>query len=609
MSAPQALTSRRGFLSALFPDPHKSSGKTGLTPVAELRRQTDAVLWAVAGDAPDNIFVAGDDGVVFHFDGQHWQREDLGSKLNVHSLCMYGDRVFSVGWLGRICVREEGRWQPLQGGQNDSSTVNQPLFDIDAAPDGSLWAVGDYGRVTRYEGEQWLEQDSGHTGNLRAVLPLADGRVLVAGLGGAVLELSGGQWKKIETNTGCAIVSMTCLNEDTVIAVGGEYSTQTHQFVGRIFLYSEGIWSAVEVDYPLPRLRRVRREGSNILITGDGGAAFRWTEKGVNLLATRLRYDLHDVISFAGGEALICGDNGTVLRETLRSEESEPASSDTTTPWRIISNGETNKTLRAIWPIDDKHIIAAGDSGTVLHCRDEEITVHQTPGKQRIHALWGSSPRNIFAVCDAATILHFDGEQWREAHRGGVDTALLAITGFGPHDIFAVGDSGYALRYDGLMWRQIETGIRQELYGLWGQDSQHLLAVGGGGVILRWNGERWKSFGAGTEQDLYGVYGSSLNKLFIAGLGGTLIRFEDNTWHREFSGVRSDLHALTGGGSYAGGGGVFYAVGSNGSILCNDGGIWEPEHSGCDNTLQAVAATSSAVYAVGSGGVVLKRHH
>jgi photosystem II stability/assembly factor-like uncharacterized protein len=601
VNASQPLTSRRGFLTALFPDPHKSSGKTGLTTVAELRQQTDAVLWALAGDAPDNVFLAGDDGVVFHFDGQHWQREDLGSKLNVHSLCISGDRVFSVGWLGRICVREEGRWRPLQGGQSDSSTVNQPLFEIEAASDGSLWAVGDYGRVTRFDGEQWLELDCGHRANLRAVLPLADGRVLAAGLGGTVLELHDGQWRKIETNTGCPIVSMACLNDDTVIAVGGEYSTQTNEFQGRIFLYTEGIWSAVDIDYPLPRLRRVRREGSNILITGDGGTAFRWTGSGVSLLATRLRYDLHDVISFSSGEALICGDNGTVLQETPHGEQSESAIDNHTARWLTISNGETNKTLRAIWPIDDKHVIAAGDSGTVLHYYDEKITVHQTPGKQRIHALWGSSPRNIYAVCDAATILHFDGEQWHEAHRGGVDTALLAITGFGPHDIFAVGDSGYALRYDGLMWRQIETGIKQELYGLWGQDSQHLLAVGGGGVILRWNGERWKSFGAGTEQDLYGVHGNSLNKLFIAGLGGTLIRFEDNTWHREFSGLRSDLHALTSSE------GVFYTVGSNGSILRNTDGIWEPEYSGCDNTLQAVAATSSAIYAVGSGGVVLKR--
>lgn len=601
MNGSQPLHSRRGFLTALFPDRDTSSSATGLTIIPGVSQNTDAVLWAITGDAADNLFVAGDEGVVFHFDGREWQPEELGSKLNVHSLCISGEKVFSVGWLGRICMRENGRWRPLQGGQNETSTVNQPLFEIDAAADGSLWAVGDYGRVTRYDGEQWIEQDSGCTANLRAVLPLSDGRVLVAGLGGNALELSEGQWRKIETNTGCPIVSMCCLDEDTVIAVGGEYSTQTQEFVGRIFLYRDGNWSAVEMDSPLPRLRRVRREGSNILITGDGGVAFRWTGQAVSRLATRLRYDLHDVISFAEGNALICGDNGTLLQEVLCSEQSEPVSKVNNNSWQILSSGETNKTLRTIWPIDDNHVIAAGDSGTVLHFQDGALSVHQTPGGQRIHAIWGSSPGNIYAVCDAATILHFDGEQWAEAHRGGVDTALLAITGFGPHDIFAVGDNGYALRYDGLMWRQIETGIKQELYGLWGQDSQHLLAVGGGGVILRFNGEHWKSFGAGTDQDLYSVYGTSLNKLFIAGLAGTLIRFEDNNWHREFTGVRSDLHSVTESD------GVFYTVGSNGTILRNSDGIWEIEPSDCNSTLQAVATTSTAVYAVGSGGTVLRR--
>ncbi len=601
MNNPAPNAGRRQFLTRLFSAPDSALTLTELSAIAELRQQTDSVLWAVAGDAPDNIFIAGDEGVVFHFDGAHWQREELGSKLNVHALCFRGDEVFSVGWLGRICVRRGGQWHPLQGGQNETSTINQPLFDCEAADDGSLWAVGDQGRISQYDGQQWIEHSSGTSVNLRSVLPLADGRVLVGGLGGTVLEFCDGQWRGIETNTGCPIVSMAALNEDSVIAVGGEYSIDTKQFVGRLFLYSEGIWSAVDIEHPLPRLRRVRREGNNLLITGDGGTALRWTTDGVSQLSTRLRYDLHDVISFADGQALLCGDGGTVLQEGPRTNKAIPVNSDEISRWQQISNGETNKTLRTLWVVDDSHVIAAGDAGTVLHYRDGELTVEETPGKLRIHALWGSSPRNIYAVCDAATILHYDGEQWSVAHHGSMDTALLAITGFGPHDIFAVGDSGYALRYDGLMWRQIETGVKQELYGLWGQDSQHLLAVGGGGVVLRWNGERWKSFGAGTDRDLYGVSGSGLNKLFITGLAGTLIRFEDNTWHRENSGVRSDLHSV---GSDRE---AFYAVGSNGTILRNSDGIWEPEENVCENTLQAVSASEGMIYAVGSGGIVLER--
>lgn len=601
MNTTAADTSRRQFLNRLFTAPDEVLARTALTSIPELRQKNNGVLWALAGNSPDNIFVAGDDGVVFHFDGEHWQREDLGSKLNVHALCFRGKELFSVGWLGRICVRQNGQWRPLQGGQNEAATVNQPLFDCEADSDGSLWAVGDYGRVCQYDGKTWIEHSSGTTANLRSVLPLPDGRILAGGLGGTVLELCDDHWQKIETHTACPIVSMAALVEDAVIAVGGEYDIDSNRFLGRIFLYSDGNWSPVTFDYPLPRLRRVRREGNNLLITGDGGTALRWTTQGVSQLSTRLRYDLHDVISFADGQALICGDDGTVLQEAPHSEQAIPVIGGTKAKWRRISNNETNKTLRTIWVIDNSEFLAAGDSGVVLHYRQGELTVSKTPGNLRIHDLWGTSSRNIFAVCDASTILHFDGKEWSMAHCGSTDTALLAITGFGPHDIFAVGDNGYSLRYDGLMWKQIETGVKQELYGLWGRDSKHLLAVGGGGLILRWNGEGWKSFGAGTDQDLYSVYGSSLNNLFLAGLAGTLIRFEDDSWHREFSGVRSDLHCVDGVD------GEFYAVGSNGTILRNSDGLWEPEYCSYENTLQAVAVSEATVYAVGSGGLVLNR--
>lgn len=600
MNAPAPGSSRRRFLSKLFGEPESGTAKTELAPLAELRQLTDGVLWAAAASA-DKLYIAGDDGVVFHCDGDHWSRDVFPARLPIHSLCLQGDRLYSVGWFGLICERVDGRWHRIQGGQNESGTQNLPLFEIDADNEGNLWAVGDQGRIVQFDGRQWREHDSGSKANLRSVLPLTDGRVLVAGSGGTAMLFDQGKWQALATGTGCPIVSMAQLGDDSVIAVGGEYDVNDGEFRGRIFLFKEGQWQVVASEQPLPRLRRVRRCADSLLICGDDGTAFRWTEQGARRLSTRLRYDLHDVICLEDSTVLICGDGGTVLRETEAQADRPQDSAHNKPQWQKISADETNRTLRAIWPIDKDRLIAVGDGGTVLDISNEQVTLRHTPQQLRIHDLWASSPKNVFAVCDGATILHFDGNEWTLAHRGSVDTALLAITGFGPHDIFAVGDNGYALRYDGLMWRQIETGVQQELYGLWGQDSRHLLAVGGGGLILRFNGERWKSFSAGTDQDLYSVTGSGLEKLYIAGLAGTLIRFEDNAWHRDFSGVRSDLHSV------AGRQGVFHAVGSNGTALRNSDGIWEAENSGCDATLQAIALTSGGAYAVGSGGTVLKR--
>jgi photosystem II stability/assembly factor-like uncharacterized protein len=489
----------------------------------------------------------------------------------------------------------------MQGGGKESCRENLPLFDLAADGRGQLWAVGDQGRVTQFDGSRWLEHDSGTSANLRAVLPLTNGEVLVSGSGGTVIRFRDGRWSTEDTPTGCPLVSMADLGDDNIMAVGGEYDVDRACFAGRLFLGADGDWHEIESEQHLPRLRRVRRHGDTLVICGDDGTAFRWTAEGARRLHCPVRHDLHDILFESDGSALICGDGGTLLYETELSQQAQQSSSSAPPCWQRISNGETRRTLRAIWPLGDGKLIAAGDGGAILHIDGSQVQARVAPGGLRVHALWGSSPKHVFAACDRATILHFDGDTWTTAHRGDQDTALLAITGFGPHDIFAVGDGGYALRYDGLMWRRLETGVQQELYGLWGQDSKHLLAVGSGGLVLRFNGEHWKAFSAGTDHDLYAVTGSGLEKLFLAGLNGALVRYEDDAWHRDFSGTRSDLHALAVGDQ------ACYAAGSSGTVLKNADGIWELERTGCTDTLQALAVTATGVYAAGSGGTILRR--
>jgi hypothetical protein len=600
LNAPQVDTGRRRFLTRLFSAEQKEADSV-LLPVPAVNFRGTGVYWALAGDRPGNVFLAGDDGAMLHYDGEQWSAEHSGSERNIHALCLTDDGVYSVGWFGQICERKSDSWKAVQGGESSAERIDLPLFDIAAAPGCAPWAVGDQGRVTRRNGGAWEELDTGSNVNLRCVLPLGEDRVLAGGLGGTLLDFNDGKWRQVETNSGCALVSIAQLGEDSFVVVGGEYSVAEGEFVGRIFLYADGDLSEVETGLQLPRLRKARREVSGLLIVGDGGAAYRWTEKGVVKLPGRARYDLHDVLSFATGEALICGDGETLLEERKGVAPPELAAPQGGR-WEQLAKGLTQRTLRCLCEVDEGHIVAAGDGGVLLHWRDGEIQEKKIPGGLTVHALWRSSPRSVYAACDQASVAHYDGESWQIIHSGTQDLPLLAIVGFGPHDIFAVGDSGLVLRYDGLMWRQLETGVRQELYGLWGEDSSHLLAVGGGGLVMRFDGDKWKSFVSGTHQDLYAVYGSGLQKLYLAGLGGTLIRFENNRWHREFTGVRHDLHALAGNNR-----GQFFASGSNGSVLINRDGDWESEETGVTTTLQAMLCADGTVYAAGSLGTLLRR--
>ncbi len=604
MNAPQPDISRRAALRRLLGD--FSAGRRGLQPVANSNAGFDGVLWRLASSGNGELLCVGDDGLVGRWQDAAWSWQALPEKLNLHAGCEADQELYAVGWLGALYrCDDQGQWELLQGGTDQAASDNLPLFDIAADGDKQLWAVGDHGRILHHRGQHWDVMDSGSRANLRAVLPLSDGRVLAAGLSGTLLVLEDERWHTVETGTACPLVSMAECPDGRVILVGGEYSVTDGGFRGCLFEFSaEGVVD-ITPEAPLPRLRQVRWLDDALWICGDEGLALRWSDAGIEQLHNPARFDLHDVCRHEG-ETWFCGDRGSLFQVCTEAAAPTIQTNENAPRWQLVSEGEIRGALRTLCVLGENQLLAAGDSGHVLHIADDELRWEQVPGGLRIHDLWCSSPRNVFAACDAGTLMHYDGESWEVIHRGRADCALLAVQGFGPHDVFAVGDNGYALRYDGLGWKTLETGVKQELYGLWGQDSDHLLAVGGGGLVLRWNGQSFRSFGAGTDQDLYGVTGRGLNSLLLCGLAGKLIRFADQQWHQEFTGVRSDLHGLAIDGAEA------LCVGSHGTVLRSvtdrDGAVrWDPEATPIAHTLQAVASSDSDCWAVGSFGCVLRR--
>jgi hypothetical protein len=657
--------SRRQLFSRLFKTKDVSVAQTGLQRVPAIAEHTQGVLWAALGLAEDNYLVAGDDGLIFHFDGEQWQQEALGTDLPIHAMALASDgRVYAVGWAGIICFRDavvnteeesgKGQWHYVQGGRRpvsvekpsvvtlvstdetgvaevvpkavmkgpeekvarakaniqalDNPEITLPLFDVDASQKGDVWAVGDQGRVTCLREGLWQEQDAQTQVNLRSVLVLQDDSVMIGGANGVVKHLIDEQWHGIETATDCHIVSMAQTPEGDVYAVGGLYKSEKGGFVGCIFHYANGVWQEVGADIDLPRLRRIRCEGENLIIVGDHGSAYCWTPQGVAQLHTSSRYDLHDIICFNNRSSIICGDGGSVLLETsLTAKEVESLHQvKAQSLWQPIFKNEIKQTLRGCFTFPDGSAIAVGDGGYTVHVQADVATLKQVPLKVNLHDVWGSSPRNAFAVGDDGCIFHYDGEQWCCVHQGNAPT-LLSITGFGPHDIYAVGDEGVILRYDGLMWRRVESGTKSELYHIWGHDSNHILVASAGGSVLRWNGENWRSFYVGVDHDLYGVWGDSLSSLSVVGICGTLLTLQNQAWHKQFAGVRTDLHAIDGLTDPHSADESVYVVGSSGTVLRQQGEEWLLEDSGVETTLQAVAVGQDYVYAAGASGLVLRR--
>ena len=574
------------------------------------------VLWGVWCDGPDHALVVGDGGAVHRLKDGAWRREESGVKEPLHAVVGFGgDNAVAVGWMGVIVHREGAAWRRHGGGIVDPITkryartrANAPLFGLWASSPEDAWAVGDEGRVCRFDGAEWHEVDCPTDVHLRAVVRCRDGTLLVAGAQGLVLEYRDGGWARMETGTTTHLTGLHADVDGTVYATGGQFNVRRNGFVGTLLRLRGGAWTTLACDEPLPRLRAVERVGDAVIAVGDDGTVAR--VEGDRLVTERVdtRRDLYGLAAAGGQRGLCVGDGGTVIERTTVSAAALPVlEADATpigraSPWEAVDGCPTDRVLWSVWGSDDQ-IVAIGDEGAIVAFDGRRWLTHAAPSPLHLHGVWGRRADQVYAVGDFASVIEFDGTRWREIHRLGVDVSAVAVAGFGPHDLFVVGDEGLILRSDGVGFERVDGKTRDALYALWGLDADHVLAVGDFGAILRWNGREWSSFSAGTEAFLYGVCGRGLDDIVVVGLSGTTAHFDGRRWSRRTTGTTADLLGVASLDDTR-----WIAVGTRGTALVWDGGAWAEEDTGTDAGLRAVwVAADGTAWAVGDGGTVRRR--
>ena len=597
-------------------------------PVPTTGASPNDVLWGVWCDGSDHALIVGDGGAIHRLKDGVWRREESGVKEPLHAVAGFGDgnagnaagnapgiAAVAVGWMGVIVHWDGAAWRRLGGGIVDPMTrrfasirANTPLFGLWASSPADVWAVGDEGRVCRFDGSAWHEVDCPTDAHLRAVLRAPDGTLMVAGAQGTVLTFRDGAWSRMATGTSSHLTGMHVEPDGTVYAVGGHFNARRNGFTGTLLRLRGGTWSQLASDEALPRLRAVGRIGDAVVAVGDHGTIARVT--GDSIVAERVdtRRDLYALAAAGGQRALCVGDGGgvveraTVSATALPSLEADAAPIGRASPWECVDGCPTDRVLWSLWG-DDDQIFAVGDEGAIVTFDGKRWLAHAAPAPLHLHGVWGRRADQVYAVGDFAAVIEFDGSRWREIHRLGVDISAVAVAGFGPHDLFVVGDEGLILRSDGVGFERIDGRTRDALYSIWGYDADHVLAVGDFGAILRWNGREWNSFSAGTEAFLYGVCGRALDDVVVVGLSGTTAHFDGRRWSRRATGTTADLLGVAPLDDTR-----WIAVGTRGTALVWDGDAWIEEDTGTDAGLRAVrVAGDGTAYAVGDGGTVRKR--
>ena len=158
-------------------------------------------LWGTSGA---NVFSGGEvpgtgGGFVRHYDGNSWRDEAIDAEAPIHGI--WGDgqgTVYAVGGnreIGGVVYRFDAEsW--YEAWRQPEESLNRRLNGLWITSDAEAFAVGDGGRVLRYDGGSWSALDSGTQDNWHGVWGM-DGQIFVVGEGGAVRHYDGTRWETI----------------------------------------------------------------------------------------------------------------------------------------------------------------------------------------------------------------------------------------------------------------------------------------------------------------------------------------------------------------------------------------------------------------------------
>lgn len=607
---PQSVSRRalfRGRFSAA-----EEAGR-GWHTVDSLAAGAGDVFWGGWADTT-GVFVAGDDGVIYYFDGTTWERQSTPAPVPIHALWGRSrDDLWAVGWMGLILHYDGAEWRRVQGcevdesGKYSSAHVNTPLFAIAGTGDGHAWAVGDRGTILHFNGRDWATESSDTRAHLRAATLLPDGRVLAAGGDGTVLVRSiEGFWEKQNCQIHSNFTTALPLLNGQVLLAGGRYFVAAGGFRGDLVIWNGEAFTKLFDGAGFSRFRSLAAYKSGVVTVGDAGQIHVIRNERIDRVDSGTSHDLLGIVSLPTGEAMAVGDFGTVLAgDEAALENFAPfvAASQAASLWEPMTSG-TDRQLWGLWHDESRgELYACGEEGTVLCCDRGQWDALPPVGNLGIHTLNRAPNGDLLAAGQMGEIHQFDGTAWHKAFDLHMDVTILSLWSDGT-TYFAAGDEGLVLTKSPDLpdWTRIASGTKSALYGLWGPDNSHLLAVGDFGLVQRWNGHRWDEFNAGTESFLFDVWGRDLDDVYVVGLSGTIGHFNGQRWTITPARARSDLLALTGDEDQV------IAVGAAGTVYRHCGLRWSPEPSGSQLGLRAVSAMPGGGFvAAGDKGTLLTR--
>lgn len=161
------------------------------------RKRSEGRLWGAGCAAPDRCFAGTRDGRLIEWNGKEWRHAlSPAGKARIHAMAFPSRRS---GWM--VGDGFFARWDGARWKKADMRDIPR-MYDVVLAGNGRGWAVGDHGAVFEYDGTAWKKTDvPGSFFRLRAVACASASDCWAAGAAGAVFGWDGTRWQRTRLGT------------------------------------------------------------------------------------------------------------------------------------------------------------------------------------------------------------------------------------------------------------------------------------------------------------------------------------------------------------------------------------------------------------------------
>ena len=474
----------------------------------------DVTMYSVWGSSPSDVFVGAEDGLIYHFDGASWSREDTGVGVAIESL--HGSGPNDVWAGGRSFLYYDGSaWslvEPQIGG----------IMGIWAASPTSVFVLS-FSGVYQFDGSQWTQtlsdsvlgpRHGGVTTNyFTDIWGRSSSDVYALASEGALFHFDGESWSEGK-------VSEVSGNEAVSIDGGPDGDMWITQAFGPM-LRGDGLtWTPV-LDASNNNVYKVAisSAGEGVAV-GLGGHYFQlegdeWRPGWSGFLG--YEYSLEAITPLDGGLACFCVRASSYLQLRGAAVTAEPF--------------DTLR-VRDAWSPNGDDVFVVGANGAVRRRTAGQWHADATGVDAPLSAVHGSSPTDVWAVGEQGTILHFDGAVWTP-FAAPTSADLIDVVSVRRTLAYALPDGpGLLLEFDGESWRRVEDARIYDLLALWAADGSTTIGVGRGGRIVRLReGAFDLEMQSGVSNDLLAVHGNARGNVIAVG-GGTIVRLIGDRWER-----------------------------------------------------------------------------